>query len=110
MRHPGPISDEPLCRRHLLRVISCHEPHQNVGVNGAHNVPLYVAVSPPSSPQASEPSAVWGTAPDADLPMCIDPHVERQSSPRLRPIPEWNPGQYRAFVVPQQAPKSAPEP
>ena len=36
VRHPSPLGDKILCGRHLLRVISCDQANEDVGVNGSH--------------------------------------------------------------------------
>ena len=36
MRNPGTASDKGFCRGYLSGVITRHEPHQHVGVNGSH--------------------------------------------------------------------------
>src|SRR5712692_8229892 len=109
MRNPSPLGYESLCCRRLLGVIPCREPHQNVGVNGAHTVPPCIAVPLPSSPQASEASAASGTKLCAHPPRCSGPRDGRRSSRRLRPIPVPSLGQCQASAALQLVLRFAPE-
>src|SRR2546428_285511 len=73
MRHPRPFGDESLRCGHLLGVIWGREPHQNIGINGAHNAPSCSAVPPPSALQASEAAVASGTKLGAHPPRCSGP-------------------------------------
>ena len=108
MRTPSSLGYESLCCRHLLGVIPCREPYQNVGVNGAHNVPSYIAVPPPSSPQASAASAASGTKLCAPPPRCSGPGDGLRSSRPLRPMPVRSLGQCPASAELQPRLKFAP--
>jgi hypothetical protein len=109
MRDPCPRSYECFGRSRLVGVISCDQPHQNIGVNGAHVVFASAAGSLLSSRHRSAAVAdPPGKQPCADLRMCSARPGERRCVRRAHPTPKSIPGRYRAADVLPEAPRFDP--